>query len=74
MSSVLYPGTLRIGSSRRALHVRVTPRIASSSAAGYFIALFSRDSVKLRTIFILIYFCLHSPTAFHPTWNLRPGR
>jgi len=50
-----------------------TPRLASSSTAWYFVAPFSRYSVKLRTIFTLIYFCLHSATSLHPTWNLWPA-
>jgi len=60
--------------ARRALLFRGTPRVASSSTACYFVALFSRSSVKLRTIFTLIFFCLHSPTSLHPTWNLQPAR
>jgi len=51
-----------------------TARIASFSTASYFVALSSHYSVKLHTIFTLIYFCLHSPTSLHPKWNQRPAR
>ena len=42
-----------------------TPRIASSSTACYFAALFSYYSIKLPTIFTLICFCLPSATSLH---------
>ena len=51
-----------------------TPRVTSSSTACYFAALFSCYSVKLHSIFTLIFFCLHSPSSLHPTWNLQPAR
>ena len=51
-----------------------TAQIASSSTECYFVVLFSHYSTKLHTIFFLIYFCLHSPTALSSTWNLQPAR
>ena len=42
-----------------------TTRIASSSTACYFVALFSRYSIKLPTVFTLICFYLHSATSLH---------
>jgi len=42
-----------------------TPRIASSSTASYFVALFPHYSIKLRTVFTLICFCLHFATSLH---------
>jgi len=49
-------------------------RIASSRTECYCVALFSRYSIKFRTIFPHIYFCLHSLTSTSPTWNLWPAR
>ena len=51
-----------------------TSRIASSLTACYFVPLFSRDSIKLPTVFTLICFCLHSATSLyqHGTYG-QPG-
>ena len=42
-----------------------TPRIASSSTACYFVALFSHYSITLPTVFTILCFCLHSGTSLH---------
>jgi hypothetical protein len=42
-----------------------TPWMASSSTVCYFVALFSRYSIKLPTVFTLMCFCLHSATSLH---------
>jgi len=51
-----------------------TLRIASYSTARYFVALFSRYSINLPTIFTLIWFCQHSATTLHQhDINDQPG-
>jgi len=42
-----------------------TPRTASSWTACYVVALFSCSSLKLRSVFPLRCFCLHSATSLH---------
>jgi len=51
-----------------------TPRTASSSTACYFVSRLCCYSITLHTILTLIYFCLHSPTALHQTWNRQLAR
>jgi len=49
----------------RASHYPGMPHSPSSSTDCYFVALLSRYSTKLHTIFTLIYFWLQAPTSLH---------